>query len=76
MGGFHYLMMLYFLYSYSVRIEKEEFAGKPADMAYMLLTIFTTSSEFGSLHISHWSFLSDIHFVENFCRRKVFTPKK
>lgn len=49
MGGFHYLMMLYFLYSYSVRIEKEEFAGKPADMAYMLLTIFTTSIVIGLL---------------------------
>ena len=46
MGGFHYLMMLYFLYSYSVRIEREEFAGKPADMAFMLLTVFGSSSKY------------------------------
>lgn len=49
MGGFHYLMMLYFLYSYSVRIEREEFTGKPADMAYMLLIIGSASVLVGIL---------------------------
>ncbi|KAF6024998.1 DERL1 [Bugula neritina] len=36
--GFHYLIMLYFLYSYSSRLESGLFAGKPAD--YLFLVIF------------------------------------
>jgi len=35
--GFHFLMNLYFLYSYSTRLETETFAGSPADFAFMLL---------------------------------------
>lgn len=42
-GGFHYLMMLYFLYQYATRLEGTDFLGKPADMAYMLLVIFSTT---------------------------------
>ncbi|KAL5021908.1 hypothetical protein ScPMuIL_001063 [Solemya velum] len=36
-GGFHYLMNLYFLYSYSTRLETGTFFGKPADYLFMLL---------------------------------------
>jgi len=35
--GFHYLMNLYFLYSYSTRLENDTFAGAPADYAFMLI---------------------------------------
>lgn len=35
--GFHYLMNLYFLYSYSTRLETDTFSGMPADYAFMLL---------------------------------------
>lgn len=35
--GFHFLMNLYFLYSYSTRLETDAFAGSPADYAFMLL---------------------------------------
>ncbi|GFO43476.1 derlin [Plakobranchus ocellatus] len=38
--GFHFLMNLYFLYSYSTRLETETFAGSPADYAFMLLFIW------------------------------------
>lgn len=48
-GGFHYLMMLYFLYNYCTKLEKEEFAGKPAEMAYMLLVLFSSSIVIGLL---------------------------
>jgi derlin-1 len=34
--GFHYLMNLYFLYSYSSRLETGVFDGKPADYLFML----------------------------------------
>lgn len=37
MTGFHYLINLFLLYSYSTRLETEIFQGKPADMVYMLL---------------------------------------
>jgi len=43
--GFPYLTKLYFLYNYSTRLEKDHFAGKPADMAYMMLVIFMTTSK-------------------------------
>lgn len=36
-SGFHYLMNLYFLYSYSTRLETGIFDGKPAEMAFMLI---------------------------------------
>nr|XP_022286199.1 derlin-1-like isoform X2 [Crassostrea virginica]XP_022345837.1 derlin-1-like isoform X2 [Crassostrea virginica] len=36
-GGFHYLMNLYFLYSYSTRLETGIFDGKPAEMAFLLI---------------------------------------
>ncbi|XP_002734718.1 derlin-1-like [Saccoglossus kowalevskii] len=35
--GFHYLINLYFLYNYSVRLETGIFDGKPADYLFMLL---------------------------------------
>ena len=34
--SFHYLINLYFLYSYSMRLETGIFAGRPADYAFML----------------------------------------
>ena len=43
--GFHYLMMLYFLYQYATRLEREHYAGAPADMLYMMIVIFLTSSK-------------------------------
>jgi len=35
--GFHFLIMLYFLYSYSNRLESGLFAGKPADYLFLLI---------------------------------------
>ncbi|KAI8790762.1 derlin-1 [Biomphalaria glabrata] len=35
--GFHYLMNLYFLYTYSTRLETDTFSGSPADYAFMLI---------------------------------------
>lgn len=35
--GFHYLITLYFLYSYSSRLETGVFAGRQADYAYLVL---------------------------------------
>lgn len=35
--GFHFLVNCYFLYNYSLRLEREEFDGRPADFFYMLL---------------------------------------
>lgn len=35
--GFHFLINLYFLYNYSVRLETGLFAGRPADYLFMLL---------------------------------------
>jgi len=35
--GFHYLIMLYFLYSYSIRLETGIFDGRPADYLFMLI---------------------------------------
>ncbi|KAL8589941.1 Derlin 1 [Nucella lapillus] len=35
--GFHYLMNLYFLYSYSTRLETGVFDGRPADYLFMIL---------------------------------------
>jgi len=35
--GFHYLIMLYFLYSYSTRLESGIFDGRPADYLFMLI---------------------------------------
>ncbi|PIK50879.1 putative derlin-1 [Apostichopus japonicus] len=37
MTGFHYLIQLYFLYSYSIRLETGVFDGRPADYIFMLL---------------------------------------
>lgn len=43
MTGFHYLIMLYFLYSYSTRLETGIYEGRPADYVFMLaFTWFTT----------------------------------
>lgn len=36
-SGFHYLINLYFLYSYSTRLETGIFDGKPAEYLFMLL---------------------------------------
>uniref|UniRef100_A0A1I8G198 Derlin n=1 Tax=Macrostomum lignano TaxID=282301 RepID=A0A1I8G198_9PLAT len=35
--GFHYLINLYFLYSYSTALESGQFAGNPAEYAFLLL---------------------------------------
>ena len=35
--GFHFLINLYFLYNYSIRLETGVFEGRPADYAFMLL---------------------------------------
>jgi len=35
--GFHYLINLYFLYSYSTRLESGVFDGRPADYLFMLM---------------------------------------
>ena len=37
MTGFHYLINLFFLYSYSIRLENGTFEGRPADYLLMLL---------------------------------------
>lgn len=42
--GFHYLTNLYFLYQYSLRLENEEFRGKPADYLFMLIFNWVTIS--------------------------------
>jgi len=47
--NFNYLMLLYFLYQYCRRLEENDYAGKPADMAYMLLTVFTCTIVVGIL---------------------------
>lgn len=41
--GFRFLLMLYMLYQYSSRLEKDEFGGKPADMGFMLMVVFATT---------------------------------
>ncbi|OQR77295.1 derlin-1-like [Tropilaelaps mercedesae] len=38
--GFHYLVNLYFLYSYSVRLETSAYSGRPAEYLFMLLFNF------------------------------------
>lgn len=35
--GFHYLINCYFLYHYSLQLERDEYNGRPADYLYMLL---------------------------------------
>ncbi|KJH52946.1 ribosomal protein S21e [Dictyocaulus viviparus] len=35
--GFHWLLMLYFLYNYSKNLETGTFSGRPADYLYMLI---------------------------------------
>jgi len=35
--GFHWLVLLYFLYTYSVRLETGLFGGRPADYLFMLI---------------------------------------
>jgi len=35
--GFHYLVNLYFLYSYSVRLETTAYGGRPAEYLFMLM---------------------------------------
>ncbi|XP_043497362.1 derlin-1 [Polistes fuscatus] len=36
-AGFHFLLNLYFLYNYSLRLERVEYDGRPADYFFMLL---------------------------------------
>nr|CAB3237423.1 derlin-1-like [Phallusia mammillata] len=43
MTGFHYLITLYFLYSYSTRLETGIFTGRPADYVFMLLFNWATT---------------------------------
>ena len=40
-------MLLYFLYQYCRRLEEADFQGKPADMAYMLIVLFSTTIAVG-----------------------------
>ncbi|VDK36530.1 unnamed protein product [Taenia asiatica] len=40
--GFHFLINLYFLYSYSTRLETSTFSGRPADYVFMLLVNWIT----------------------------------
>ncbi|XP_045460693.1 derlin-1 [Harmonia axyridis] len=35
--GFHFLINLYFLYTYSKRLEEDHFSGRPSDYLFMLL---------------------------------------
>lgn len=35
--GFHFMINCYFLYNYSLRLERGEYDGRPADYFYMLL---------------------------------------
>jgi len=35
--GFHFLINCYFLYNYSLRLERGEYDGKPADYCFLLL---------------------------------------
>ena len=35
--GFHFMINCYFLYNYSLRLERGEYDGRPADYLYMLL---------------------------------------
>ena len=48
-------MMLYFLYQYSNRLEKDDFAGKPADMSYMLLIIYAVTSKLQKFSLYFYS---------------------
>ncbi len=41
--GFHFLINLYFLYNYSLRLETGIFDGRPADYLFMLLFNWTCS---------------------------------
>ncbi|XP_078482218.1 derlin-1-like [Ciona intestinalis] len=43
MTGFHYLITLYFLYSYSIRLETGIFAGRPADYVFLLIFNWITT---------------------------------
>jgi len=42
--GFHFLINLYFLYNYSLRLETGIFAGRPADYAFMLGFVWLCST--------------------------------
>ena len=41
--GWHFIIMLYVLYNYASKIEREEFSEKPADMKCMVLLLFSMS---------------------------------
>ncbi|MCL4129253.1 UNVERIFIED_CONTAM: hypothetical protein GTU68_002202, partial [Idotea baltica] len=43
MTGFHFLINLYFLYNYSLRLETGLFAGRPADYLFMLIFMWICS---------------------------------
>lgn len=45
--GFHFLINLYFLYTYSGRLETGQFAGRPADYFFMLLFNWMTCTIIG-----------------------------
>lgn len=53
--GFNYLIMLYFLYSYSTRLETGLFDGRPADYLYMLI--------FNWICITIIALFADIYFL-------------
>lgn len=54
-NGFHYLINLYFLYSYSNRLESGLFEGRPADHLFMIL--------FNSIILIIIGFLFDVFFL-------------
>lgn len=54
-NGFHYLINLYFLYSYSTRLESGLFDGRPADHLFMLL--------FNSVVLIIIGFLANLFFL-------------
>ncbi len=39
--GFHFLINLYFLYNYSLRLETGPYVGRPADYLFMQLFVWT-----------------------------------
>ena len=43
-AGFHFLTNLYFLYSYSIRLENETFSGRTADYLFMLTFNWTMTT--------------------------------
>jgi len=47
--GFHFLINLYFMYNYSLRLETGIFSGRPADYAFMLMFLWICAVIIGLL---------------------------